>query len=600
MGNFSLGEAILGTGVDLKGLTSGLDRAKGTAEGAIGKIGNVFSTALGTAAGFIGANVIGGLAGQIQNVASSMISGNAEFERYETQFGVLLGSTEAAKERLADLAEFGASTPFELPEVVRADKIMQAFGLHAEDTAARFGFSGEQIRTIAGDVAAGTGAGFEEIAGYLGKFASGATGEAISRMQELGIVTRQQLSEMGLEFSNSGQLLTPVDEAMDVLLASMQTKFGGMMNAQSTTFEGMVSNLQDWVGATTRTLGAPIFEVVKEKLGGLLTFLNSPEAKAGLQSVAAGLASLIGYALQLVPPFQTAFGVLQTIDLGPLMAAFGNLLSVMGVQMPTASQTVQAVATGIVAAAQMAADFLNNVAIPAFTAVVNWVAANWPTIQATIQQVMGQIQTVIQSVLSNVQGFWQTWGGTIMGVVNELFTFWQTVFAAFSAAFSGDWEKFGELLRVAFDQAWENIKGIASAAFEWFSAQDWGAIGQSILEGIAAGIAAGAQMIQDAAMAAAKAALDAVKGFLGIHSPSDVAAEEVGMPYSQGIAEGILGGMPDIRAAAVAASALTHSDGRIFNVDARGATLTRGDIRAIIEEVLADKGRLAFARAGMR
>ncbi len=240
------------------------------------------------------------LASGIAGVASSMVAGNAEFERYTTQFGVLLGSTDAAKARLEDLAEFGAKTPFELPEVVRADKILQGFGLHAEDAAERFGFAGEQIRTIAGDVAAGTGAGFEEIAGYIGKFSSGATGEAIARFQELGIVTRAQLAEMGLEFKKSGELVTPVDEAMGVLLQAMKGKFGGMMDAQSATFEGMVSNLQDWIGQTKRTLMQPIFEVLKARLGDLLTFLGSPAVQATLNSIAQGLANGIGSAIDAI------------------------------------------------------------------------------------------------------------------------------------------------------------------------------------------------------------------------------------------------------------------------------------------------------------
>ena len=58
---------------------------------------------------------------------------------------------------MAELAQFGRETPFDLPEVVQADIILQGFGLHAQDAAEKFGFSGEQIRRIAGDVASGTG-----------------------------------------------------------------------------------------------------------------------------------------------------------------------------------------------------------------------------------------------------------------------------------------------------------------------------------------------------------------------------------------------------------------------------------------------------------
>jgi hypothetical protein len=228
---------------------------------------------------------------------------------------------DAAKQRLKDLATFGAQTPFELPEVVRADKILQAFGLHAQGIVKRFGMSGEQIRTLAGDLAAGTGAAFEEVAGYLGKFASGATGEAIARFQELGIITRAEMAAMGVEFSKSGELVTPVDEAMTVMLSIMKGKFGGMMAAQSATFEGMMSNLQDWKGGLLRTLGEPLFEVLRDKLASLLEFLNSEAVMTSIENFAGMLASGLGKALgfiegSVVPAFQSLYNIARVLTTG--------------------------------------------------------------------------------------------------------------------------------------------------------------------------------------------------------------------------------------------------------------------------------------------
>lgn len=286
--------------------SGGLGRVSGAinqVDSAAHKAGGGFGV-LQTATGFvIGGAVTAGfnaIKGSVTGLIGGMISGNAQFETYNQQFGVLLGSAEAAKERMADLAEFGATTPFELPQVVEADKILQGFGLHAEEAAQKFGYSGEQIRTIAGDVASGTGASFQEMTLLLGKFSAGATGEAISRMQEMGITTREELANMGLEFSNSGQLLSPLPEAMTVVLGIMEDKYGGMMAAQSTTFAGMVSNLEDWKGATIRRLGEPIFEVVREKLGDVLAFISSPAVMNAIDRFAAMLASGIGTAVDFI------------------------------------------------------------------------------------------------------------------------------------------------------------------------------------------------------------------------------------------------------------------------------------------------------------
>lgn len=527
----------------------GIDRATGVLHSVGGVAQGIFQ-GIGQAA----ANLMGtAVSGAFDLIKDSMIGGNAEFERYETQFGVLLGSADAAKERLAALAEFGAKTPFELPQVVRADKILQAFGLHAEDVAERFGFSGEEIRTIAGDVAAGTGASFEEISTYLGKFASGATGEAISRMQELGIVTRQQLSDMGLEFSNSGQLLTPVDDAMDVLLGAMKDKFGGMMDAQSSTFEGMMSNFEDFKAGLFRTIGEPIFDVAKRGLGKILEFFNSETAQTAIKTFAEALGEIVervsmlfevamsggnpfaifedgsSYIGALAEAFgateeqgmvfaeiiktitdavSQAWSALQQIDLGPLMEAFGTLFATATADAPSMQEIVTGVMDAIVLAIQGLVDFINDPLLPAFTAAVNWVTEHWPEIQATIETVMTAIGTAIQ---------------TAVDVINE-------IWSVFAPAFAGDWEQFGRNLREKWDALWDAIKKI-----------DWNKIGEDVLKGIAQGIEAGAIWAINAIRSVADAIMRTLTGFFESHSPS-IKMSDFGKDLMKGWAGGITGG----------------------------------------------------------
>jgi hypothetical protein len=307
-------------GEDAGKASKGVDKLGDSADKSGSKVGGFFKTAFAMATGGLILKAVDGITSSLGGLVKGMIGGNAEFENYNTRFAVMLGSADAAKQRMKELADFGAKTPFELPGVVEADTVLQGFGLHSEEAAKKFGFSGSQILTIAGDVASGTGSDFKEMALLIGKFSSGATGEAISRMQELGITNRDELTKMGLEFSKSGQLLSPLPEAMQVVLGLMQTKYGGLMDAQSATFSGMMSNLQDWVGGTLRTLGAPLFDVVKQQLSGLLAFLNDPGTMAALNGFAQGLAGgiqrfmswLQGSAIPWItgtglPALQTAF-----------------------------------------------------------------------------------------------------------------------------------------------------------------------------------------------------------------------------------------------------------------------------------------------------
>lgn len=394
--SFSLGEAVLGTSVDTSGLkkglgtsnlmtkkamgkvgknaTSGLDNIARHASGVAGKVAKSASgmvssfaalgpVAIAAAAGLavavagimamvaaakLAAKAVKKVTTALANMARSGVEGNKLFEQYGVQFTVLLGSESLALERLKELDEFGRKTPFELPGVVEADRIMQGFGLHAADAMEKFGFSGDEIRRIAGDVAAGTGVAFTDMANNLGKFSAGATGIAIQRFQELGVVTRDQLSAMGVEFSKSGELLSPMPIAMEALLTIMDEKYGGMMDAQSATLAGMLSNIQDWVDSTLRAVSKPIFDVFKQQVANLLTFLESPQAQGAIQNITNLLSNLFG----LLTDFTNSFNI------GPFIARLTGGLSQGIAKISQFVATLRAVMSGF-----GAGDIANKVAI---------------------------------------------------------------------------------------------------------------------------------------------------------------------------------------------------------------------------------------------
>lgn len=271
-------------------LLSPLKMAGGAVSSMVGGIGHGLAT-FGLAGQ--GINMLGGT---IRNLSMGLISGNAAFEGYQTQFGVLLKGTdslavgvERAKVRIADLSKFAATTPFELPEVVQAGRVLESFGLQGEKSMKRFGLSTKDVLTVVGDAASGSGANFQELAMTFGKFASGATGDAIMRLQELGIATKEQMKGVGIQFSKAGALVTPVDEAFKKMVGLVKSHSSGMMAAQSLTLDGMLSNLSDWKGTAIRTMAAPIFDHFKEGVSGLLTFLGSDRVMNGIKSFGEGL-----------------------------------------------------------------------------------------------------------------------------------------------------------------------------------------------------------------------------------------------------------------------------------------------------------------------
>lgn len=81
------------------------------------------------------------------------------------------------------------------------------------------------------------------------------------------------------------------------------------------------------------------------------------------------------------------------------------------------------------------------------------------------------------------------------------------------------------------------IKAISGALAEF----DWLSVGKNIINGIVNGVKAVASKLKDAIIDIAKGALDAVKSFFGIASPSKVMAKQVGRFLPLGIAQGIEG-----------------------------------------------------------
>jgi hypothetical protein len=132
-------------GADTRGLERGVSASRGLLHGLTDDIRHMASTA----AGFIARDLIVGgfnrIKDAIADTGRAMVDANRNWETYTTQFTVQLKSQEAALRRLAELEEFAMFAPGGLDDLIQADLILQNFGLHAENAARRWGYSGQQI-----------------------------------------------------------------------------------------------------------------------------------------------------------------------------------------------------------------------------------------------------------------------------------------------------------------------------------------------------------------------------------------------------------------------------------------------------------------------
>jgi len=177
------------------------------------------------------------MAKKVYDLISKPITIAADFEAYEVEFKVLLGSMDKAKLRITELSEFAAKTPFQFPEVIQASKQLEVLTKGALST-------GEGLEMV-GDVAAGTGIKINELASWFGRLYDGIksgrpVGEALMRLQELGALSgdaRGKIEDLQKANKSSAEVWKVVTTEM--------SRFNGLMKEQSEITKGAISNFED-------------------------------------------------------------------------------------------------------------------------------------------------------------------------------------------------------------------------------------------------------------------------------------------------------------------------------------------------------------------
>ena len=259
-------------GVDNSAFRSGMDGAMEKLQG----LGSMLKSMVGPVAAIAGVASLG-------SAISNTVDRAAELEKLETAFAPLLGSADAAKERIAELSKFAAETPFELPEIAKASQVLETLTQGALST-------GEGLRMV-GDIAATTNQPFSEVAVTVGRLYDGLqsgrpVGEAAARLQELGVIsgsTRGRIEELQASGAKGAEVWNVARDAMG--------RFSGAMEAQSATWNGKVSTLKDNIGMMMAEFGTPILDAIKPYLDQVLVATGSATSAAAAfgQEVAAAI-----------------------------------------------------------------------------------------------------------------------------------------------------------------------------------------------------------------------------------------------------------------------------------------------------------------------
>lgn len=183
---------------------------------------------------------------KIKDFVSQLALVRGEYQQLEVAFETMLGSKSKADALMAQLINTAATTPFEMKEIAESAKMLLAYGMAADEV------NGTLIRL--GDIAAGLSIPIKDLAFLYGttmvqgrlytQDLNQFLGRGIPLADELAKQFGKNKSEVK-KLVEEGKIGFPeVQKAIEALTGE-GSKFGGLMEAQSKTISGQISNIED-------------------------------------------------------------------------------------------------------------------------------------------------------------------------------------------------------------------------------------------------------------------------------------------------------------------------------------------------------------------
>lgn len=270
---------------ELQGVQREVDRLEGTFS-RVGDAALRFGKLLGAAA-----------ATAISGFGFLALRAAADMEQTRIAFETMLGSAEDADRFVRDLVDFAKKTPFELQGLEEASKKLLAYGFTQDEVL-------PNLRAL-GDIASGVG--MDKLPNLILAFgqvraAGKLTGMELRQFTEAGVPLLEELAKvtgMAVEdmAGNIGNLDIPFKQVQQALmnLTDEGGRFHNLMERQSQSLSGMVSNLSDAWNNFLRNEGAKLIEWAKSFVAFAINIVENhlPRWINAISSVRATVAGLL-------------------------------------------------------------------------------------------------------------------------------------------------------------------------------------------------------------------------------------------------------------------------------------------------------------------
>ena len=211
-----------------------------------------------------------GLAFSMKGLVAEVANVRGQFQKLEVAFNTMLGSADKAEALMAQLVRTAAITPFDLEGVAQGAKQLLAYGMEAEKV--------NETLIRLGDIAAGLSMPLNDLVYLYGTtMAQGRlytqdlnqfTGRGIPMIEELAKVFGVAESKVK-ELVEAGRVGFPEVQKVIENLTGEGSKFGGLMEEQSKTITGQISNIEDAIASMFNDMGKQSEGVINTTLSGV-------------------------------------------------------------------------------------------------------------------------------------------------------------------------------------------------------------------------------------------------------------------------------------------------------------------------------------------
>lgn len=215
----------------------------------------------------------------IKEFGTKVMQVRGQFQQLEMAFKTMLQSGTKANDLMNQLVRTAATTPFDLQGVANGAKQLLAYGTAAEDV--------NTTLVRLGDIAAGLSIPLNDLVWLYGTTMTQGRmfTQDLRQFQGRGIPIAEEIAKIkGVAVDAVGELVTAGKVTSDVVKQAIEnmtaegSKFGGLMEAQSKTITGQISNIEDSIDMMFNSIGQKSEGVINEALSGVSYLVENWES----------------------------------------------------------------------------------------------------------------------------------------------------------------------------------------------------------------------------------------------------------------------------------------------------------------------------------